>query len=200
MPKAWSDDEKEAVKQSLIESGRKLFEKHGLQKTTVDEIAKAAHISKGAFYLFHNSKEELYFEILEITKRDFKQAAFRNLELSEISRRDTFKAFLKESITFLTTMPIYKQISSGDLQYLMRKLPKKALDKHMRSDLEYFSQYLQPWIDKGWMRKVDPDALNGLFLSVVYFVVHRNDIGASSFEATENILVDMIAEYLIPEE
>ncbi len=200
MPKAWSDEEKEAVKQSLIESGRKLFEKHGLRKTTVDEIAKASHISKGAFYLFHNSKEELYFEILEITERDFKQAAFRNLELSEMSRRDTFKAFLKESIAFLTTMPIYKQISSGDLQYLMRKLPKKALDKHMRSDLEYFSQYLQPWIDKGWMRKVDPDALNGLFLSVVYFVVHRNDIGASSFEATEEILVDMIAEYLIPEE
>lgn len=199
MPKAWSDDEKKIVRQSLIESSRKLFEKHGLQKTTVDEIVRAAHISKGAFYLFYESKEELYFDILEMTERDFKKVAFGKLETPGLSRRETFKAFLKESIAFLTTMPIYKQISSGDLQYLMRKLPKKALDKHMRSDLEYFSQYLQPWIDKGWMRKVDPDALNGLFLSVVYFVVHRKDIGASSFDATEEILVDMIAEYLIPE-
>ncbi len=200
MPRAWSEDQKQIVRQSLIDNGRKLFEKHGLQKTTVDDIVRAARISKGAFYLFYESKEELYFDILEITERDFKEAAFGKLETPGMSRRETFRAFLRESIAFLTTVPIYKQIDSGDLQYLVRKLPKKALDKHMRSDLEYFSQFLQPWIDKGWMRKVDPDALNGLFLSLVYFVVHRKDVGASSFEATGEILVDMISEYLVPDE
>jgi AcrR family transcriptional regulator len=199
MPKPWSKGEKEMVRKSLIEHGRRLFEKHGLQKTTVDEIVKAAQISKGAFYLFYDSKEELYFEILEMAEHDFKEMVYGKLAARGISHKESFKMFLSKAIDFLTTMPIYSQLDSADLQYLMRKLPKKALEKHMESDLEYFSQFFQPWIRKGWMRKVSPEELNGLLLSVVYFVLHKNDIGGSSFEATRDLLIDMISEYLIVE-
>ena len=65
MPKAWSEREKELIKKTLLSEGKKLFEKYGLQKTTVDEIVNAAQISKGSFYIFYQSKEELYFDVLD---------------------------------------------------------------------------------------------------------------------------------------
>src|SRR5690625_1815304 len=42
----------------LIESGMKLFAHKGYHKTSIQEIATDAGISKGAFYLYFNSKEE----------------------------------------------------------------------------------------------------------------------------------------------
>jgi AcrR family transcriptional regulator len=199
MPKAWSKNEKELVRKALIEQGRRLFEKYGLQKTTVDEIVKAARISKGAFYFFYKSKEELYFEILGVVEHEFKEEVYRSLMAPGLSHRESFKQFLQKTVDFLTTVPIYRQIDSANLQYLMRKLPPEVLEKHMNSDREYFAQYLQTWINKGWMRKVSVEALNGLLLSLVYFVIHREDIGGSGFEASKDLLIDMISEYLIPE-
>ena len=60
MPKAFSEHEKETIRTQMREKGKKLFEKHGLKKTSVDEVTEAVGISKGSFYLFYGSKEELF--------------------------------------------------------------------------------------------------------------------------------------------
>lgn len=56
MPKGFTDREKETIRAQMREKGRKLFEKHGLRKTSVDELTNAVGISKGAFYLFFELK------------------------------------------------------------------------------------------------------------------------------------------------
>lgn len=61
-------------KMDLIESGMKLFAQKGYHKTSIQEIASKAGISKGGFYLYFNSKEEfiataLHYFHTQITKR-----------------------------------------------------------------------------------------------------------------------------------
>lgn len=58
----------------LIETGMKLFSLKGYHKTSIQEIATAAGISKGAFYLYFESKEEFILTALkyshsQITKK-----------------------------------------------------------------------------------------------------------------------------------
>src|SRR5690606_2626046 len=48
-----------------IESGLELFKERGFQATSVDDICKAAGISKGSFYHFFKSKEEFGLEALK---------------------------------------------------------------------------------------------------------------------------------------
>jgi AcrR family transcriptional regulator len=43
----------------ILQASRKLFGRYGIEKTTVDEIAKEAGISKGAIYLEFPSKDEI---------------------------------------------------------------------------------------------------------------------------------------------
>ena len=52
------------IKERLLAAGRELFARYGLRKTTVEELARAAGIAKGTFYLFFPSKEALYAEVL----------------------------------------------------------------------------------------------------------------------------------------
>lgn len=52
------------LKEKIIQTAIKKFTKEGFANTSMDEIAKAAKVSKGAlFYHFHN-KEELYLQTL----------------------------------------------------------------------------------------------------------------------------------------
>lgn len=186
------------MREALIREGQRLFEQYGLQKTTIDEIVAAAKISKGSFYLFFQSKEELYFEIVKSVEREFKQDLYADLEAPERSHRESFRLFLSRSVEALTTKPIYRQIRTLDLESLMRGVPRELLAEHMKSDGEFFALHFERWMREGWMRSVSVEALNGVFLSLLYFVVHRDEIGAPSFEASKELLLDMITEYLIP--
>jgi len=200
MPKAWSKQEKEIIRKNLINKSMKLFEKYGLQKTTVDEIVREARISKGSFYLFYGSKEELYFDVLETVEGEFREKMFENAFKTEKNKRKSFKAFLNQMIELLITMPLYREINSTNYELLLQKLPEKTLKKHIESDQEDISKYFRYWMEQGWMRKVDMEALNGLLLSLIYLVIHRDDFEGTNFEATKELWIDALASYLITEE
>ncbi len=196
MPKAWNEREKELIKKNLINEGKKLFEQYGLQKTTVDEIVKAAGISKGSFYLFYQSKEELYFEVLNVVEQELREKIFEKVFKPGKNKLDSFKLFLNEMVETLTTMPLYQGINSTNYELLVRKLPEETLKKHMVRDQENIAKYFVYWMDQGWMRKVDLEALNGLLLSLVQFVMHREDFG-ENFNTTKELWIDAISHYLI---
>jgi AcrR family transcriptional regulator len=70
MPRALTETERETIRARLVEAGRELFARYGLKKTTVEELAHAAGVAKGTFYLIFPSKETLYGQVLfqEITR------------------------------------------------------------------------------------------------------------------------------------
>lgn len=53
------------TKDLILTTSQKLFSRFGLNKTTVDEIAKLAHIAKGTIYHYFQSKEEIFEEVIE---------------------------------------------------------------------------------------------------------------------------------------
>ena len=63
-----SVEKKEAKKERIIEKSMELFKENGYHATKVEEITKALGISKGNFYTYFNSKEEVLYEILGIMK------------------------------------------------------------------------------------------------------------------------------------
>ena len=65
MPRAFTDNERDAIRERLLAAGQDLFARRGIRATTVEQLARAAGISKGAYYLFYPSKEALFFAIVE---------------------------------------------------------------------------------------------------------------------------------------
>lgn len=87
-----SVEEKEAKKDKIIEKSMELFREKGYHTTKVEEITKALGISKGNFYTYFNSKEEVLYEILDIIKSE----KIRMLE--EIDTNKAPKEILKDFI------------------------------------------------------------------------------------------------------
>ncbi len=63
MPRAFTAIEKETIRSKLMEAGRSCFLRFGMSKTTIEDLTRPAGISKASFYLFFNSKEDLYIDL-----------------------------------------------------------------------------------------------------------------------------------------
>ncbi|WP_319226654.1 TetR/AcrR family transcriptional regulator [Draconibacterium orientale] len=53
------------TREHILKVAMHIFSKFGFQKTTVDEIAKAAHKAKGSVYYYFRNKEELFQNVVE---------------------------------------------------------------------------------------------------------------------------------------
>ncbi len=64
MPRAFKEEEKAKIRAKLLEAGRSCFLRYGLKKTTIEDVVGPAGIAKSSFYLFFESKETLYVEVI----------------------------------------------------------------------------------------------------------------------------------------
>src|SRR5262245_23680193 len=101
MPKGFSEREKTLIRAKLIQKGGELFGTYGVKKTNVEDLARAVGISKGAFYLFYDSKEDLFFELLERFESDFKAHLLRQIARDDLPPRERMRALLRESLAVL---------------------------------------------------------------------------------------------------
>jgi TetR/AcrR family transcriptional regulator, transcriptional repressor for nem operon len=53
-----------AVKKQIIESARKLFNRHGFESVSLNQIMAGAGLTHGGFYSYFKSKSDLYAEVL----------------------------------------------------------------------------------------------------------------------------------------
>src|ERR1700739_605886 len=55
---------RDAVRARIVRSARRLFNRHGFDKVSVDQIMSAAGLTRGGFYKYFASKSDLYVEAL----------------------------------------------------------------------------------------------------------------------------------------
>lgn len=196
MPKGFSEREKRLIRKKLFEEGSRLFDQFGIQKTTVDDIARAAGISKGSFYSFYNSKEELFFDIFEKIERELKAKFFGEVFPESKSHRESFRTFINGLISLIENT-LFKRLNSSDLEYLMRKLPEEKIVNHMKQDYVIFEEFYRSWSEKGVFRKLDMKGFTGVMKLLFYLVVHQADYTPDEYRATKDIFIDMLCEYLV---
>jgi AcrR family transcriptional regulator len=61
---AYPDGHRDAVKSRIVQSARRLFNRHGFDSVSVNQIMAGAGLTRGGFYSYFESKSELYAEVL----------------------------------------------------------------------------------------------------------------------------------------
>ena len=57
-------------RKKIVDKAWELFAKNGYKETKVEDITKDLGISKGSFYTYFATKEELLYEVLEKIKKE----------------------------------------------------------------------------------------------------------------------------------
>lgn len=197
MPKAFTEHEKDIIRAQFREKGKALFEVYGLKKTSVDELTAAVGISKGAFYLFYDSKEALFMEILEQMEQEIQTRILEFALNPQANARQNLKTML---IGFLVTWddyPLLKNFDKADFDYLVRKMPQERALAHANHDEEFTQELIAKIAQEGITVKASPQIIGNLIKSLFFVNLHRNDLGEAAYQETMEVLADLVAGYIV---
>lgn len=199
MARAFTEREKEIIRQRLFEKGEELISVYGIRKTGIEDLSKAVGISKGAFYSFFNSKEELFLEVIERFEQKFYEGLFEESFQSNENPREDFKRFLNKSISLVETNPIIKKLSSDELEHFIRNLPEDKIKDHAHRDFELILNFVEQQKKRDYIKDYDSKAIAGVIRSIIFLSLHREEFVQESYPQMMEMLVDMAANYLIIE-
>lgn len=103
----------EIYKKDIICGAQKLFKAFGLKKTTMEDIAKSIGKSKSALYYYYESKELIFFEVLQKELSEVFEQTKMAVDAADTAEQK-LKAFAVTRIHILGKMLNLYRILSGD--------------------------------------------------------------------------------------
>jgi len=98
------------VRQSLLEAASNIFSHYGYNKTTVDDIAKAARKGKSTFYYYYKSKEEIFQDVIEKEAQIFKLKLIESISIEGNPIEKIKRYILTRLHTFKDLVNFYKAL------------------------------------------------------------------------------------------
>lgn len=196
----FSDDEHARIRRQLRETGRELFARYGLGKTTIADLTEPAGIANSTFYRYYDSKEALYVDILEEEGED---TAARLLEESFERYDDPERAlatFLELVMDEIETNPLVRRLVLEDeVGRLRARLTEAERAADRERSVGYFLPYVERWYDEGRIVGPDPETVAHAIRAVTFVSLHREDVGEKRYQAVRNTLVAAVAAGLTGE-
>lgn len=199
MPKAFTEHEKELISKRLLEQGYKQFSAYGLKKTNIEEIAKAAGISKGAFYIFYKSKEALFMDVAEQAEEHFRQEVLAVIDLPGPSPRSRLLAVLKKVFPLWKTIPLLQFFTRGDYDLLLRRIPEEVLREHLTSDQKFMAELIARCRQAGIPIQVPVEQFYSLMYTLLIVSLHEDDLIPGYSSGAFDLLMELTAAYCLGE-
>ena len=140
---AFTDYENEQLRKALLKETRRCAATLGMKKTSVNQLTDAVGIAKGSFYKFYESKEMLFFAVLEDIHSDLYGVADKSLKESiglPASERAA-KAVLAVCNRLSDTDDMI--FIENDAKLLLQRLPENVKRLHYHDDETHIRELLE---------------------------------------------------------
>lgn len=194
MPKGFSDNEKLLINKAIIKSTIELIREKGMKKTTVEDITKKSHISKGSFYSFYNSKEDLFMKIIRDFETVFVEETNKIL-LGEGDKKEKIKKALNEIYLSKDSIALY--INEDDITYLRRKFtgtdPHEDIEGAKEKYEKIFSYFNME------LSNVNIETASIIMRTLQLTVENKEGYSKEAQERGLGILVEAFAKFMVGE-
>ena len=171
---AFTEEQNETIRRDLIREARCCGVTVGMRKTSVEQLTEAVGISKGSFYKFFDSKELLFFAVLEDIHTECFAAAQKSLqENAAIDPASRTAAAILAACRWLSETKAFVFIEN-DAEFLLHRLPEEVKTAHYHDDETHIRLLLEKY-DLAPNRGISLAAatVRGLILTVS----HKEQIG-----------------------
>lgn len=197
--RGFSDEERERIRRGLLEAGRRLFAKHGLDKTTIEDLTDDVDIGTSTFYRFYDSKEDLYIAVLRDTGED----VYRRMSESDFTDSDdpqeAIEGFLRFVVDEIEQNPLARQITTDP--ETRRKLQDHMSDREREAKNETDRRLIRlitdPFVEDGKLHGEDPETVAEAVAAVPYLTLHRDDIGGEKYQEVMDLLIETFSRGIV---
>ncbi|SIN63676.1 transcriptional regulator, TetR family [Parasphingorhabdus marina DSM 22363] len=193
MPTRFDHAEQATIREKLRAAAREAFARKGVARTTVDELAAAAHIGKGSFYKFYPTKQLLFFELLEDFQNDLRTPLI-------LPSAEDWKPEREELILLLTEM--FRKIAGEKLIHILgdarefgaiiQKVPPERLLDHQTADQQFLDALIAKWSRSSPAPERDQIAAQMTLL--ILLCLRRDFVGERLFPHAARSLIRALAD------
>lgn len=192
MAKGFSEQEKQRIKERLLAECAIGWANHGYKKTSVEELCIKTGISKGAFYLFFDSKESIFCETLALVQDNLYKLANEILErrpdkygFAEVVKK-IYREYCRYSFICDTT--------SADFLAFTNKLSKEQLN-----EIAQYSQNAgQVFLDKPYLKfAIEKDKAISAIAALLSVVSYKEKMCYNHFEVFDFMADSLIDKILL---
>ena len=193
MPKGFNEHEKTAIREALLEQGRLALARYGVRRTSVEELTRAVGISKGAFYLFFESKESLFLEIFRRFEQEYRERILALAARPGPSPHARFIATLTEAFAALAAEPLMSRFGQAEYAALVLRLPAEALAAGQEDDARFVARLLETWAAAGVRVDCAPSLFAEVLRALFLVLIHRDEFGGAACPPALIALIEGLA-------
>ncbi len=116
-------DKSEQKKKLIVNSARRVFTEKGYKNVTMKDIVEACEISRGGLYLYFDSTEQIFLEVLKLEQEET-DASLEETLYEEATVTDILMLFLKEQKKEILRSDDNLLIATYEF-FFVTKFPKK---------------------------------------------------------------------------
>lgn len=181
-------------KDEIMKASAILFSRKSYHDVTMDEIAEEVGVAKGTLYLYFESKENLYLEIMEHTF----EAIESRLE-KEIAKDDPAPRKLKKILTlifnfYLQNLDVLRILTRDETRLVSEHYKFTALWRNRRINL--YKKVLEKGIKEGSFRPANTELMSLVIFGLVGSVMHFYPTDKTADEIAEEVF-SMISEGIL---
>lgn len=169
-----------------MQNAIQVFETFGFEKTTLDDLGRAAGMNKTSLYYYFKNKDELYAEVLLNQFTHFSEAFSKRINRKN-SSKSALKNFICEKPAFIQKYPLLYKAKYNEINTVSEPI-QKAFAKIKKAEIQLLKELLSKGIKNEEFKK-DADKLAlSLYVSSDAFVFS---------EATGSKDLDIFAEFML---
>ncbi|WP_404400428.1 TetR/AcrR family transcriptional regulator [Pelagibacterium halotolerans] len=192
MAAPFSEADKSAIRKALLDAGLEHFARHGIGRARVEDICRDAGISKGSFYAFFPSKEDLFIAIGD-DRREMHMNALLDMlkDPSGDARARVGRLFdgLVEMIETNTLMQVMSD--SGDMARLKRKLTPERLAADEEVGARFYAEIADRWNETGFGVHLEGPVFADMMTLIAALTLQKKTFPAEAYRSAKALLRDM---------
>lgn len=182
---AFTERQNESIRSDLIREARRCGVTIGMRKTSVEQLTEAVGISKGSFYKFFDSKELLFFVVLEDIHTECFAAARKSLlENARLAAADRAAAAILAACRWLSETQAFVFIEN-DAEFLLHRLPEEVKTAHYHDDETHIRALLE---ESGLQPRGGMALAAATVRGLILTVSHQEQIGALYLQVLETLV------------
>jgi len=139
-------NKRDQKKQTILAVAQKFFSRFGFNKTTMDEIAKAARMGKATLYHYFRDKEQLFYEVVRNEAKTMQDAIANDIQ-DITDPKERLRVYMTVRIEYLNKFAIaYSALRDEYLEYLPSI--KKFRADFIAYEMRVLTSIFQDGVDK----------------------------------------------------
>jgi AcrR family transcriptional regulator len=193
----FTETEKEKIRLEMMHAAHQYFITKGLKNTSIEEITSSVSIAKSSFYVFFESKEMLYLELLALEGEEIERRVWPKVK-EEKDIREAIKVYLQAMSSELESKVLTRRLITNLEEYNMvvRKVnPQYSATETLRSIVPLM-EFIKENKEAKYLIDEDIEVIAGVTRAALAMIIHKKDVGEKIYPKVQEILFNAVANEL----